>query len=59
MKLSIAKLTGRQAPDAPQGRVFALQGKRVPVFTAEDRARLEAAAKRRNDKGKYPVFREP
>lgn len=58
MKLSIAKLVKRVAPDAPKGRLFALSGKPVPVLTAEDRARLEAAARRRNDRGKYPIFRE-
>lgn len=58
MKLSIAKIAKREAPDAPKGRVFALSCKRVPVLTAEDPAQLEAAAKRRNDKGRYPVFRE-
>ncbi|NMG29512.1 hypothetical protein [Aromatoleum evansii] len=59
MKLCIAKIAKQEASDAPQGRVFALLCKRVPVITAEDRARLEAAAKRLNDKGRYPVFREP
>lgn len=56
MKLSIAKLAKRADPDAPHGRLFALSGKPVPVVTAEDRARMEAAARRRNDGGKYPIF---
>ncbi|MCK9988150.1 MAG: hypothetical protein AzoDbin1_04622 [Azoarcus sp.] len=58
MKLSIAKLVKRVAPDAPNGRLFALSGKLVPVLTAEDRGRMEAAAKRRNDREKYPIFHE-
>ncbi|MBD5802365.1 hypothetical protein AZOA_17930 [Azoarcus sp. Aa7] len=58
MKLSIAKRFKRVAPDAPNGRRFALSGKPVPVLTVEDRARMEAAAKRRNDRGKYPIFHE-
>lgn len=52
MKLSIAKRVKRVAPDAPNGRRFALSGKPVPVLTVEDRARMEAAAKRRNDRGR-------
>lgn len=59
MKLSVARITKRAAPDAPKGRVFALPCQRVPVITVEDRAQLETAAKRRNDKGRYTVFREP
>lgn len=58
MKLSIAKLVKRVAPAAPHGRLYALSGKPVPVLTAEDRGRMEAAAKRRNDRGEYPIFHE-
>ncbi|NMG30630.1 hypothetical protein [Aromatoleum evansii] len=58
MKLSIGKRVKRVAPDALNGRLFALSGKPVAVLTAEDRGRREAAAKRRNDRGKYPIFHE-
>lgn len=58
MKLSIAKIAKKPKANAKGGRVFTVSMKQVPVITAEDRLRLEAAAKRRNDKRRYPVLIE-
>lgn len=58
MKLSIAKIAKRTDPNAPKGRLFTLLSKQVPAIMTEDRARMEEAAKRRNDKARYPVFHE-
>lgn len=58
MKLTIAKIANRSLTAGREGRVIPVPPGGVPVRTAEDRTRLEAAARRRNDKRKYPVLHE-
>lgn len=58
MELDDVKITRGTKPEGRKGRVISVSFKGVRVLTPEDRARLEAAAKRPNDKRRYPVIHE-